>query len=171
MKLKLRSVRKSRKVSQEALGEAIGVEKNTISKYERHEISPTVARLAQIATVLKCSVLDLLDLDDAANAGITPAEADFLVRLRTLPADQRNAVATLVSQIPLPPAAEPASGDARDIAELLASLKEAMRKEGLPTLPAGTALRFMAALADRWGIQIDAGDTKAKSSSKSGAAA
>ncbi|CAD5106881.1 helix-turn-helix domain-containing protein [Zestomonas carbonaria] len=51
--------RKTKGLTQAQVAEAMGVEKETISRMENGVISPTLSRLKQIADVLDCSLSDL----------------------------------------------------------------------------------------------------------------
>jgi transcriptional regulator with XRE-family HTH domain len=55
------SQRKFAKMTQQKLAEALGVEKETISRLENGEIAQTVDRLEALSKVLHCSVTDFFE--------------------------------------------------------------------------------------------------------------
>lgn len=58
---RLRSLRQQLGLTQEALGRAVGVARQTIASWEKGETSPTLAQLSLLAKTLSVSVEDLLD--------------------------------------------------------------------------------------------------------------
>ena len=58
---KILTIRKKRELSQEELGEMIGVTRQTISNWELGETSPNPEQLKLLSNVLKISIDDLLD--------------------------------------------------------------------------------------------------------------
>lgn len=86
---RLKKIREERGLSQETLAIALGVSRETISKYEREERFPSLDRAISIAIFFNVSLLylagltdheylDLSTLDDATRADIL-----FLVKKRT----------------------------------------------------------------------------------------
>lgn len=57
---KIRTLRKSQKLSQESLGRLIGVAKTRISEWETGKVIPLSSTLKKIADALKCNVNDLI---------------------------------------------------------------------------------------------------------------
>ena len=76
------------KLSQQALGDRIGVSKMTISDLERGEMELTVNYMRRIAKVLNVSAADLLARDDNPIA-LDPAELALIERLREASPDAR----------------------------------------------------------------------------------
>ena len=67
-------------MSQEKLGEALGITFQQIQKYENGANRISFSRLVQIARALRCRVVDLMDvLDTPAGEG----DVDLLSRMRT----------------------------------------------------------------------------------------
>ena len=58
--LRLRYYRELKNMSQEDLGRIIGVNQNTISQWETDMRSPRITKLKQLASVLGCTVDELL---------------------------------------------------------------------------------------------------------------
>ena len=56
----LRRIRRMRGVTQTALGNAIGVQKSCISKYEKGRTSPSMRKVVQICHVLEISPQELI---------------------------------------------------------------------------------------------------------------
>ena len=69
--LRIKSLRKSRRWTQEELGRKIGVKKDAISAYENNTKSPPLDRLKKIATVFNVSVDYLLGLENASSINIS----------------------------------------------------------------------------------------------------
>lgn len=61
-KLNLREIRRSRKITQAELAEAINVARTVISHYERESKFPSLERLVQIAKVLNVTLDDLVEI-------------------------------------------------------------------------------------------------------------
>lgn len=57
---KIRNLRKLQKLSQEKLGQRIGVAKSRISDWENGKVVPLITTLKKIADALGCSVNDLI---------------------------------------------------------------------------------------------------------------
>jgi transcriptional regulator with XRE-family HTH domain len=57
----LRRIRKERDLSQFALADMVGIDKNYIGKIERQENSPTLAMIERIAKALKIEWISLLE--------------------------------------------------------------------------------------------------------------
>ena len=53
--------RKIARLTQQAIAEAIGVEKETVSRYESGETAQTVDRLAALSKILGCAVRDFFE--------------------------------------------------------------------------------------------------------------
>lgn len=63
LKNKLKELRLSRKMTQEAVAEYLGVSSQTVSKWERGLLSPDIALLPKIALLFKCSIDFLFDME------------------------------------------------------------------------------------------------------------
>lgn len=57
---KLKALRKARNLTQDELGKILGIDRSTISQWERGENRPRVDMLVKLARVFKCSVDNLL---------------------------------------------------------------------------------------------------------------
>ncbi|MED5545644.1 MAG: helix-turn-helix transcriptional regulator [Pseudomonadota bacterium] len=77
------------KLSQEALGNLIGVTKVTISDLERGNMMLTVDYMRRIARALGVLPADLLNQSDNPSA-LTTDERDFIERLRAATPEQRD---------------------------------------------------------------------------------
>jgi transcriptional regulator with XRE-family HTH domain len=62
---KIKELRTEKKLSQTKLGDAIGVDKSQISKYETGENVPPLERIEKIAKVLGVTVSDIADPSDS----------------------------------------------------------------------------------------------------------
>jgi len=60
--LKIKLERTKRNLSQEGLANISGLNKNTIGKIERSEISPTIDTLEKIANALNMEFIELVDV-------------------------------------------------------------------------------------------------------------
>ena len=63
LKNKLKELRTSRNMTQEAVAEKIGVTSQTVSKWERGLLFPDISLLPKIALLFKCSIDSLFDMD------------------------------------------------------------------------------------------------------------
>lgn len=99
----IRDRRKAQGWTQAQLAETVGVEKESISRFETGAISPSVGRLLQLADALKtpvseflCPIPDEVDAQAAALATLihtlSPARRDIVVKL------VENAVAVLACE-------------------------------------------------------------------------
>jgi transcriptional regulator with XRE-family HTH domain len=57
---KLKALRRARNLTQDELGKILGVDRSTVSQWERGENKPRVDVLIKLASVFKCSVDALL---------------------------------------------------------------------------------------------------------------
>ncbi len=63
LKSKLKELRISRNMTQEAVADHLGVSSQTVSKWERGLLSPDISLLPKIALLFKCSIDSLFDMD------------------------------------------------------------------------------------------------------------
>lgn len=98
----IRNLRNARWISQEALGEALGVTFQQVQKYEKATNRVSASRLAGIARVLECSLADLFagttltGPENVRPERLSP-QASRVARLYdTLEDDQRDAVLRLL---------------------------------------------------------------------------
>ena len=63
LKNKLKELRNSRNMTQEAVADHLGVSSQTVSKWERGLLSPDISLLPKIALLFKCSIDSLFDMD------------------------------------------------------------------------------------------------------------
>lgn len=66
MKFLLRQRRTEKQISQEALARHLNVSVRTVVRWERGENSPPADKLYDIALVLGCGVMDLIEENEAA---------------------------------------------------------------------------------------------------------
>ena len=82
-------MRKARGLSQEVVGQALGVTKMTVSRIERGLNEPDLGQLRTIATLFRCTVADLLS--DADNPDrLDDSEKTLFHRYRSAEPDQRR---------------------------------------------------------------------------------
>jgi putative transcriptional regulator len=74
MENRLKEIRKSRKITQEELGEMIGSTKMHIWRLERGDRQLTQKWLLKISKALNCSILDILPQSDSNNQNIEKDE-------------------------------------------------------------------------------------------------
>jgi transcriptional regulator with XRE-family HTH domain len=79
---RIRTRRMEMKISQQELGELLGVSFQQIQKYENGANRISFSRLVQIARALKCRVVDLMDVLDGPDRETT-GDLDLLTRMRT----------------------------------------------------------------------------------------
>lgn len=61
--LKLKEIRLSKNFTQKELGDLIGLPYQNISAFERGTAYPSLERAMQIATILECTIDDLIDTE------------------------------------------------------------------------------------------------------------
>src|ERR1700693_960956 len=87
--------RKAKGLTQAKLAEYMDIEKETVSRIETGVISPTLARLAQLAKFLDCAIGDLLQVSVSA-----PDQALSLARrMENLSENQRIVLTELFGKI------------------------------------------------------------------------
>jgi transcriptional regulator with XRE-family HTH domain len=73
--------RKTLGISQEALAEQCGVSFQQVQKYENGANRISFSRLVQISRALRCRVVDLMDVLDAPDRGMS-TDVDLLAKVR-----------------------------------------------------------------------------------------
>ena len=99
---RLAQIRKGRGISQEALGEAVGVSQRVIAYYEADDAQPPGPMLADLARALRVTTDEMLGLAPVRDDLATPRTARLLARLRRaadLPAHDQRAVITFVEAL------------------------------------------------------------------------
>lgn len=99
---RLARIRKGRGVSQEILGEAVGVSQRVIAYYEADDAQPPGPMLADLARALRVTTDELLGLEPVRDEIATPRAARLLARLRRaadLPAHDQRAVITFIEAL------------------------------------------------------------------------
>lgn len=110
MRLRIKELREAREMTQEALGEVVGLEGATISRIERGQLTKTLDRLQRIAKALNVSPIDLFEVSDE-----DAERTALLVMLSQLPDEKKGALSALLDlpEIHAPsqetPVAEPGS--------------------------------------------------------------
>ena len=84
------------RLTQQKLAEALGVEKETVSRMESGEIAPTVDRLAALSKALNCAITDFF-----ANGEINTNQYAAAIghMIHALPADRQERVVRCVAEI------------------------------------------------------------------------
>jgi transcriptional regulator with XRE-family HTH domain len=109
---RLRTARRSAGLTQKELGEALGVEAITVSRWERGVTTPSLPRLRRIAEITETTVSDLVRAPDAASA-----HAVELAALREELAETRavvDRVARTLDQLARPRSAPGSASASRD---------------------------------------------------------
>lgn len=88
--------RKAKGLTQAQIAEAIGVEKETISRMENGVISLTLTRLQQMSEVLECSLSDLVRADATDSQSQSQNINDMI---QGLPASERAMVVNFVAEV------------------------------------------------------------------------
>ena len=112
MGARLRTARRSAGLTQKELGEALGVEAITVSRWERGVTTPSLPRLRRIAEITATTVSDLVRAPDAASA-----HAVELAALREELAETRavvDRVARTLDQLARPRSAPGSATASRD---------------------------------------------------------
>ncbi len=79
--LRMKSLRKQKGLTQEQLGDMVGVSKDAISRYESNTQTPSLERVRRIALVLNTSVDYLLGLENEPVikiSGLSPKKRKFV---------------------------------------------------------------------------------------------
>ena len=97
---RIRNLRKKNKLSQAELGEAVGVESNTISRWERNDLIPKGTSLARIARALSTTSAylleetndpslprDILSIDDVSPESHEPTGKRLIIKNRDMYVD------------------------------------------------------------------------------------
>lgn len=97
---RIRNLRKKNKLSQAELGEAAGVESNTISRWERNDLIPKGTSLARIARALSTTSAylleetndpslprDVLSIDDVSHKSRESTERRLIIKNRDVYVD------------------------------------------------------------------------------------
>jgi transcriptional regulator with XRE-family HTH domain len=88
--------RKALRLTQAEVAVALGVEKETVSRMETGVIAPTLFRLKQLSSVLKCPMGDLLDGSSLEDADQSKTIARLIDEL---PPNSRDAVVRIVGDV------------------------------------------------------------------------
>ena len=97
---RIRSLRLSRSLTQEALAEKAGLPVETISRAENARMMPTLATLAAVATALGVDLADLVDPSRALPPpALSPEEEAILALLRAATPRARELVAGLLEEL------------------------------------------------------------------------
>ena len=78
------TLRKKRKLTQEALGESVGVSRQTIAKWESGESTPDLDMAARLASVLDVTLDDLTNTPMLPDAGIDMPSGKYVFGLVTV---------------------------------------------------------------------------------------
>ena len=81
--------RKAKGLTQAQLAEQMEIEKETVSRIETGAISPTLARLAQLAKLLECEISDLVQEN---SIGAAEQSIALITRMENLTESQRLTV-------------------------------------------------------------------------------
>lgn len=82
--LRLKKLRLDRKLTQAQVAAHLGVSKNTVSRYEHNEQSPTVERLKDMAILYRCTsdyIIGLEDIPSLKLAGLKEEVANSICDL------------------------------------------------------------------------------------------
>lgn len=71
---KIKSLRKSLKLTQDGLAEKAGIAREQISRYETGRITPDTETIAKIASALNVSISELLDNEELIEPATVPEE-------------------------------------------------------------------------------------------------
>lgn len=97
---RLKWLRKSRGISQEKLGEMLGVQKAAVSKYEKGIVIPSPEVLKKLSGTFGVSIDYLLENDRMLSATSLPKDETQLLELfRQLPEKARQALLAVAHQM------------------------------------------------------------------------
>ena len=92
------SKRKAKGLTQAQLAEQMDIEKETVSRLETGNIAPTLSRLAQLATLLDCSISDFVQ---TATPDLTDQALSLIGRMENLSESQQELLIQLFGKIAL----------------------------------------------------------------------
>ena len=69
--INLRELREKKKITQEKLGDMLGVSQCSISLWESGKVNPDVTILIKLSEILSCTADELLGIDHSAGEGET----------------------------------------------------------------------------------------------------
>ncbi len=98
---RIRLARLAKGLSQERLGEALGVTFQQVQKYEKGVNRVSAGRLHQIAAVLDCDISYFFGDPQGSteSPSLSPGELQLLMRMRSLQPDVRKALHRLLDQM------------------------------------------------------------------------
>jgi transcriptional regulator with XRE-family HTH domain len=99
---RLATIRKGRGLSQEKLGEAVGVSQRVIAYYEADDAQPPGPMLPDLARALQVTTDELLGVEPIREDVVSPRQARLLERLRgaaELPPHDQRAIITFVEAL------------------------------------------------------------------------
>lgn len=95
----LKKLRAEHRISQQQLGECIGVSQQSVNKYENHNIEPDIQTLTAIADFFQVSVDYLIGHDDTEypeECTRNAEETDLLLHYRRLSPRQRDSIRQII---------------------------------------------------------------------------
>ena len=95
----VREVRLSRRLSQEQLGEAAGIQPETVSRYEAGATAISVPLLFTLADTLDVSVVTLLGMKEGELRPVGPEEDHLLAGWRKLDSEARQAILIMINRL------------------------------------------------------------------------
>lgn len=102
----LRLLREERHISQQALGDAIGVSQPSVNKYENHNIEPDIETLKRMARYFDTSIDYIVGntdvrrrVEETTPFELNAEEADMLEGFRSLSAKKRECVRVLLDAL------------------------------------------------------------------------
>ena len=95
----LRAIRQARGWSMELLAEKMNVATPTIQRWETEPQRLRVSQLSELAAVLECSVIDLIDTDPARSM----RERELIGALRDMSREDRERVLTIIDALTAKP--------------------------------------------------------------------
>jgi len=97
---RIADARRARGMTQAALGEAIGIEPVTLSRYEAGARGPSISTIASVADVLGVDVGDLVDRDrELPQPQHHPEVEDAIRLLEGLDSDRRDLALRLLREV------------------------------------------------------------------------
>ena len=94
----IRSIRKSRGLTQEELAERMGLVKATISSWELDRTQPKMEKLEELCAALCCQKSDIVGKDKiSVSRQLTPEEWDLIVEYRNADSLSKEAVRRLLT--------------------------------------------------------------------------
>jgi transcriptional regulator with XRE-family HTH domain len=97
---RIAEVRRSRNMTQEQVGEAVGIETESVSRIETGATVPTLKRIYQFAILFKCQPVEFFPIaEELVNPQLYQLTSELAYEFLIVPKEKRESIATIVLKI------------------------------------------------------------------------